>query len=62
MGRDLAVEYEKLYPGAVTDSAQKEERMERILHKRERSSLRRTGRTRGIIVPALPWAKEGVAA
>jgi len=58
VGRNLAADYEKLYPGAITDSAQKEERMERILHKRERSSLRRIGRTRGIIVPALPWAKE----
>ncbi len=58
MGRDLAVEYENLYPGAVTDPAQKEERMERILHKRERSTLRRSSRTRGIIVPALPWRKE----
>ena len=61
-GRDLAAEYEKIYPGAVTDPAQKEERMERILHKQERSSLRRTGRTRGIIVPALPWRREEVAA
>lgn len=58
MGRDLAGEYEKRYPGATADTAQKEERMERILHKEERSTLRRTNRTRGIVVPALPWQRE----
>jgi hypothetical protein len=58
MARDLAAEYERLYPGAVTDDAQKTERMERLLFREERGSLRRTGRCRGIIVPALPWLKK----
>lgn len=61
MARDLAAEYERRYPGAVSDSAQKEERMERELFKQERRDLRRTGRNRGIVVPELPWQK-GVAA
>lgn len=56
--RNLAAEYEKRYPDTGCSDAQKEERMERIIFKEERSSLRRTGRTRGIIVPRLPWLKE----
>lgn len=55
----LADQYEKLYPETGIPEAQKEERMERILFKQEGRSLRRTGRTRGIVVPALPWKKEG---
>jgi len=58
MARDLAAEYERMYPGALTDNSQKEERMERILFKRERGALRRISRTRGIIVPELPYLKE----
>lgn len=55
MGRDLAAEYEKLYPETGCSDAQKEERMQRLLFKQERQTLRRTGRNRGIVVPALPW-------
>ncbi len=53
----LADSYEQLYPGTGASEAQKHERMERILFKEERSSARRTGRQRGIIVPELPWQK-----
>lgn len=53
----LADEYERKYPGAVKDPAQREERMERELFKQERRDHGRTGRNRGIIVPALPWVK-----
>lgn len=53
----LAEQYEKRYPETGIPEAQKEERMERILFKDEARSLRRTGRTRGIIVPELPWQK-----
>ena len=62
MARDLAAEYERRYPGAVSDPAQKQERMERELFKEERRSLRRTGRNRGIVVPELPYRREGVSA
>ena len=58
MARDLAGEYEKRYPETGIPDAQKQERMERVLFREERDSLRRTGRNRGIIVPALPWRKE----
>ena len=37
-----------------TDEAHKTERMQRILHREERDSLRRTMRNRGIVVPRLP--------
>lgn len=61
MARDWAGEYERLYPGAAGSDAQAEERMQRLAHKAERREHRRTGRTRGIVVPRLPW-KEGEAA
>lgn len=50
----LADQYERRYPGALTDEAHKTERMQRILHREERDSLRRTMRNRGIVVPRLP--------
>ena len=53
--RDLAAEYERLYPDTGCSAAQKQERMERLLVKQ------RPGRRRGIIVPALPWRKGQVA-
>lgn len=58
MGRDLAAEYEIRYPETGCSDAQKEERMQRLLFKEERQSLRRTGRNRGIVVPELPYRKE----
>lgn len=51
----LAKLYEKKYPGTGCSEAQKEERMERELFKGERLAHRRTGRTRGVVIPALPW-------
>lgn len=56
--RNLAAEYERLYPNTGCGDAQKTERMERILFKEDRSTHRRTHRTRGIIVPALPWTQD----
>ena len=57
--RNLAADYERRYPDTGCSDAQKEERMERILHKEERSTLRRTGRTRGVLFTReLPWKKE----
>ena len=53
-----AERYEARYPGALTDEAQKEERQERIDFKQEVRSGRRSGRNRGIVVPAVPWKKE----
>lgn len=50
--------YERLYPDTGCTESQKIERMERIIFKDDRSSGRRTGRNRGIIVPALPWQRE----
>ena len=55
MARDLAADYEKRFPDTGCTAAQKEERMERLIHREERQALRRTNRTRGIVVPALPW-------
>lgn len=57
MGREsrLADEYERRYPGTGVGEAQAAERMERIRFKEERQTGIRTGRNRGIVVPALPW-------
>jgi hypothetical protein len=54
----LAEQYEKRHPETGIPEAQKEERMERLLFKQERQSLRRTKRARGIVVPPLPWKAE----
>jgi DNA primase len=54
----LAQRYEKAYPDTGCSEAQKEERQERIDFRKEAGALRRTSRTRGIVVPALPWHKE----
>ena len=51
----LAEQYEKRHPETGIPEAQKEERMERLMFKEERQSLQRTQRTRGIVVPQLPW-------
>lgn len=57
-GRDLAAEYERRYPDTGCSEAQKQERMERLLFREERQAHRRTGRTRGIVVPRVPWKEE----
>ena len=54
----LAEQYEKRHPETGIPEAQKEERMERLLFKEEHQSLQRTQRTRGIVVPQLPWRAE----
>lgn len=65
MGRkkpsELAREYERRFPGAVSDESQRVERMERLAFKEERQTHRRTGRTRGIVIPPLPWERGGEA-
>lgn len=58
MAADLAAAYERLYPDTGIPEAQKEERMERLVFKDEARSLRRTSRTRGIVVPELPWLRD----
>lgn len=58
----LAQRYERLYPGTGCPEGQKEERMQRIDFDRERAERRRTGRSRGIVVPELPWLRKDVAA
>jgi len=50
-----AQEYERLYPDAVGDESKRAERMDRLAFKDERQTGRRTGRTRGIVVPDIPW-------
>lgn len=55
----LADRYEKLYPGACTDTAQKEERMQRIDFKAEMADGRRTNRNRGVIFERLPLDENG---
>lgn len=54
----LADQYEKRFPETGIPEAQKEERMERMLFKDDRRSLRRTMRSNGIVVPRLPWVKD----
>lgn len=53
-----AQRYERLYPETGCSEAQKEERMERMDFQTERAAGRRTGRNRGIVVPALPWLEK----
>lgn len=55
----LADQYERRYPGALTDEAQKQERMERELFKEERLSLRRSNRNRGVVITRLPLDENG---
>jgi hypothetical protein len=55
---DLARRYDAEHPGVGIETAQKEERQERREFHRERASLRRTGRSRGIVVPDLPWLRK----
>jgi len=50
-----AQRYERLYPGALTDEAQKAERMERI------DAKERRGRGRYITVPEMPWHRKDPA-
>jgi hypothetical protein len=50
--------YEALYPNTGISEAQKEDRMERLAFKGERRSLRRTSRTRGVMIPRLPWKED----
>lgn len=50
-----AEQYERLYPKTGCTEAQKEERMERLTFKEERQALRRTSRTRGVVIPRVPW-------
>lgn len=54
----LAERYEKQYPDTGCSEAQKEERMQRLDFKAEARALRRTTRTRGIVVPELPWLRD----
>ncbi len=54
----LARAYDARVPGVEIPDAQKAERQERVEFRTERAQLRRTGRTRGIIVPRLPWLED----
>lgn len=53
-----ADQYERRFPDTGISDAQKQERMERLSFNEERQALRRTSRTRGIVVPELPWKRE----
>lgn len=55
----LADRYEARVPATGIGEAQKQERQERHEFRQERRALRRTGRNRGIVVPELPWLREG---
>ena len=50
-----AAQYEALYPDTGISTEQAAERMDRLDHKQDKATHRRTGRTSGIVVPALPW-------
>lgn len=50
-----AQRYERLYPGALTDDAQKAERMERIDLKERRKEGRAS---RFVVVPEMPWHRK----
>jgi hypothetical protein len=50
-----AQRYERLYPGALSDDAQKAERMERIdLKERQKESRG----SRFVVVPEMPWHRK----
>ena len=50
-----AQHYERLYPGALSDDAQKAERMERI----DLKERRKEGRvSRFVVVPEMPWHRK----
>jgi len=51
-----AERYERLYPGALTDDAQKAERMERIDQKERKKSGGRGARL--FLVPEMPWHRK----
>jgi len=53
-----AADYERLYPGAVSDEAQRAERMDRLVHREVHQAGPRRARTRGILIPDLPWRAE----
>ena len=55
----LAEQYERRYPETGIEDAQKEDRMQRLAFREERAAGRRTSRTRGLIVPALPVDENG---
>lgn len=57
-GSSPAARYERAYPGTGIPEAHKEERQQRIDFKKERAEDRRTGRTRGLVVPRVPWHEE----
>jgi hypothetical protein len=57
MNKDAA-RYEARCPETGVGEAQAAERQQRRDFREEVSTHRRTGRTRGIVVPALPWLKE----
>lgn len=50
--------YDALYPEVGIGDAQKQERGERLAFKEDRALHRRTTRTKGVVVPSLPWKKE----
>ena len=50
-----AQRYERLYPGALSDDAQKAERMERIDLKERRKEGRAS---RFVVVPEMPWHRK----
>jgi len=52
---DNAQRYERLYPGALTDDAQKAERMERLDLKERRKESRAS---RFVVVPEMPWHRK----
>lgn len=53
-----AQSYEKRYPGTGCSEAQKEERMDRLVFKEEKAAGLRTTRSRGIVIPSIPWHQE----
>lgn len=54
---DAAARYRARHPEAEIGDAQAEERQQRAEFKDEHRSLRRTSRTRGIVVPRDAWER-----
>jgi hypothetical protein len=52
---EKARRYERLFPGALTDDAQKAERMERLDLKQRRKEGRAS---RFVMVPEMPWHRK----
>jgi hypothetical protein len=60
--KPTAENYDRIYPETGRSEADRQDSMERLVFNAERTQLRRTGRTRGIVVPDCPYFRNKEAA